>query len=180
MRRFQSNDDVDGFLLNFAQTEPYVNNNFIGLIKDQNPLRGNQLEYQFYAGDAKTREQGQQVQVLKPKETNVVEFPPGMISPYSMTMVFPELPNQLPRAVQTAGTQEQPDLGVILNKVHYQNQALVEGLYTVAEQRPDVLDAIKEVTVNSRLDEQKTEQMVKTVDEVMGAVNRNRSNSSDS
>jgi|GEM_PF-5616123 len=180
MRRFQSNDDVDGFLLNFAQTEPYVNNNFIGLIKDQNPLRGNQLEYQFYAGDAKKQEQAQQIQTLKPKETNVVEFPPGMISPYAVTMVFPDLPSQLPRAVQTAGTREQPDLGVIFNKIHYQNQALVEGLYTVAEQRPDVLNAIKEVTVESRLDEEKTQQMVKTVDEVMGAVNRNSLTSSDS
>jgi len=177
-------NDIEGFLLNFDQQEPYVDNSFIGLIEESKPLRGDHLEYRYYPGDAKDPERSQQLQMLKPKEYNVIEYPQGMISPQPVTIVLPDMQSQLPKPVKSGnygGTDtESANLGVVLGRIHYQNQVVLKAVREVADRQPDMLDRMKQVAVTSRLDEAEQQEMIKTLDEVMGAVDRNRNSGSSS
>lgn len=188
MRRFSFNSnptqETEGILLNFDQGQPYTNNNLIGLIQEQNPLRGNEIEYKMHPGDAKKAERSKEIDPLRVKEYNVIEYPAGMISPQPITVVLPEMHQGLPKPVKSQKT-EFPDpqgrhknLGVILSQIYYQNIQIMKVLHEAAKQQPEMLKQMKQVSLQSRLDEAETEKVVKTIDEVLGAVDRNTSSSS--
>ena len=57
-----NSNEIKGFLLNFKQDELYNNNYFIGLLQDENPLRGDRIEYTWYPAEAKTKQESRQLQ----------------------------------------------------------------------------------------------------------------------
>lgn len=175
-------EDVKGFVLNFKQDELYNNNYFIGLLHDENPLRGDRIEYTWYPAGAKTKEESRQLQHTKPLENCVFDFSAGSIEKHHpVKLLMPDGLHDLPAAVrrsQAGGGSETISLGAVLKEIMYQHQATVDVLKAVAEEQPDQLEKMKELTTQSDLDEEKRKQFTTLLDDILAAVNRNSSNSS--
>ena len=174
-----NSNEIKGFLLNFKQDELYNNNYFIGLLQDENPLRGDRIEYTWYPAGAQTKQESRQLQHTKPLEDCVFDFSAGSIEKhYPVKLLMSDRLADLPPTIRKmqAG-QGTPSFGAILNEIMYQHQTTVDVLKAVAEEKPDQLEKMKELAMQSELDEEKRKQFTTLLDDILGAVNRNSSNS---
>jgi mannitol/fructose-specific phosphotransferase system IIA component len=81
------------------------------------------------------------------------------------------------RKLQPDADGQLPSLGAIFNAIIYQQQTTVDVLRAIAEDHPEQLEEMKELTMTSSVDEEKRKEFTALLDDVMAAVERNTSNS---
>jgi hypothetical protein len=176
-----NSEEIKGFVLNFKQDELYNQNYFIGLLHNETPLRGDRIQYDWYPAGAQTKAESRQIQHTKPLEDCVYDFSAGSIEKhYPVKMLMSDKLQDVPHAVrklQPDADGQLPSLGAIFNAIIYQQQTTVDVLRAIAEDHPEQLEEMKELTMRSSVDEEKRKEFTALLDDVMAAVERNTSNS---
>ena len=174
---FDGNDEINGFVLNFKQKEPYTGNYFVGLMPEKYPKwgRGDRADVRFYPAGAKSKERSNTLQSVKPKNNAIFSFSAGQIDPQPIHIVLPDGVTRLPQPFHEAQAEGVPSLGAVLQKMFYSNQAVMDMLQAYAEKNPDRISEMQQVYQDSDLtSEKKLDDVAKVVSTVLENTNNGR------
>ena len=172
-----NNDDINGFVLNFKQKEPYTGNYFVGLMPEGYPNwgRGSRADLRFYPAGAKSKERSNTLQSVKPKNNAIFSFSAGEIDPQPVHIVLPDGITRMPQPFHQAQAEGVPSLGAVFQKMFYSNQAVMDMLQAYAKKNPERIQEMQQVYMNSDLtSEKKLDDVAKVVNTVLENTDKRR------
>ena len=144
-----SNEKDDPVVVNLSQRMEFEDNFHIGRFENREPRRGGgevRDHFEWVPKDAVDRREAKRLQKSSVKPGNVLEFGPGTLSPRKIYWLLPDYPTELPDEVR------QSDVGVWLERLHYQKQSVIRALEVTAEKEPQIMSKVR-TAMSSELDD---------------------------
>lgn len=180
-----TNED-NPLVLNFAQKQEYSDEHLVGVLDPQethwNPGDDGEIRriFHWYPRDHVQKGKGDEKQKNNIKKENFVTYPSGTISPREVNILLPDGLEDLPEGLDHTSNPGDVNMGAVLGKIFYTNQALIESLKSMAEQKPEILEEMKDLTMRSELDEANIEKVVDLINSLEKAQKGKNSSSDDS
>ena len=164
-------DEVSGtWVLNFAQQQRFSDSVFVGLLRSEDPKRGDHVNYKFHSAGAKTQEQSKQIHKASVHQDNVYSFSAGEVDPRPVKMIFPQGIMDYRKLFAGSEMPDSPDLGAVLGKMVYTQQDMIRMMKNYAQEKPKEIRKMQDMYKDMDLTSQENMRRVnRVIDQVMNA-----------